>query len=122
MASVSGFLAVALGAFGAHALKDSLTQQYLDIYHTAVNYQFTHTLALLAVATIMISVGGSVYLKVAGMCFSIGILIFSGSLYVLVFTSKHWLGAITPIGGSLLLVGWASLFLYAITYSKTIGQ
>ena len=115
-------MAVALGAFGAHALKDSLSQQYLEIYHTAVNYQFIHTLALFLVALAIMAAGSSAYLKVAGICFAVGMLFFSGSLYVLVFTGKHWLGAITPIGGTLFLVGWASLAIYALTLPKIISQ
>ena len=112
--SVSGILSVSLGAFGAHALKDKLTKDgTLDTFQTAVQYQFYHTLALLAIA-ILFSKYQSQWLTYAGYSMTFGILIFSGSLYILCFTGMKWLGAITPIGGLLLILGWLFVLITAI--------
>lgn len=113
LAALSGFLSVALGAFGAHGLKNRLSQDMMAIYHTAVQYQFLHTLALLAVGILIQQWGKSTALTVSAVSFLFGILIFSGSLYVLSFTGIRWLGAITPIGGTAFLAGWISLFFAA---------
>ena len=114
-AACSGFLAVALGAFGAHALKDQLDSYAMSIFNTAVQYHMIHTLALLAVALLAVRVERpSRLLFSAGIAFTAGILIFSGSLYVLSITGVRWLGAITPIGGLGFLLGWALLFCWAL--------
>ena len=114
IASISGFMAVALGAFGAHALKAKLTSDNtLDTYQTAVQYQFYHTLALVGIALFMSKVE-STWLNYAGYSMVFGILIFSGSLYILCFTGMKWLGAITPIGGLLFLAGWACILVTAL--------
>lgn len=101
-------IAVALGAFGAHALQSRVEPGDLEIWETAVRYQMWHALALLVLAALHARWpgGGTV---VAGWSFVAGILIFSGSLYALVGTGIRGLGAITPIGGVALLVGWAAL-------------
>jgi uncharacterized membrane protein YgdD (TMEM256/DUF423 family) len=113
IASALGGLSVAIGAFGAHALAKMLESTgRVETFETAVKYQMYHTLALLAVGLLLFKVEQPA-LQVAAWCFFIGILIFSGSLYVLCATGITWLGAITPIGGTLLIVGWGSLF-YAI--------
>lgn len=107
--SISGLLAVGLGAFGAHALRTKLeADNTLHTFHTAVQYQFYHTLALLAVALLMMKFHNPV-LGYAGWSFTFGILVFSGSLYVLCFTGMKWLGAITPIGGLAFIAGWVLL-------------
>lgn len=106
MAAVSGFLVVALGAFGAHGLKDLLTQNgTLAIWEKAVLYQMFHTLALLLLAARPAIHAG------AAVCFLLGIIIFCGSLYGLAVTNIRWLGAITPLGGVAFLVGWGWLLL-----------
>lgn len=110
--AISGFLAVALGAFGAHALKQRLSADMLAVYETAVQYHFYHTLALLAVAVLMI--GGAQGLKLSAVLFLVGTLIFSGSLYALALSGVKILGAVTPIGGLCLLAGWACLTYAAI--------
>ena len=112
-AAVSGFLAVAIGAFGAHALKTKLSSDMLAVYQTAVEYQFVHTLALLAVAVISLQMGKTQALTIAGVAFMVGIVLFSGSLYALSLSQIKMLGAITPIGGLAFLVGWASLLVAA---------
>ena len=106
LGSVFAFLAVALGAFGAHALKKSLTADQLAIYQTGVQYQAIHALALLIVGILAIVLKEPGKLKIAGWLFAIGIAIFSGSLYALAISGEKWLGAITPLGGVCFLVGW----------------
>jgi uncharacterized membrane protein YgdD (TMEM256/DUF423 family) len=112
--SLSGGLAVALGAFGAHALKARLTSERLATFETGVRYQMYHALALLAVALALTRVPASSLLSVAGWLFVIGTLLFSGSLYLLCFTDKRWLGAITPFGGLAFIAGWVCLALAAL--------
>jgi uncharacterized membrane protein YgdD (TMEM256/DUF423 family) len=102
------FIAVALGAFGAHALESRVEPADLEIWETAVRYQMWHALALLVVAGLLARWPGG-GLVLAGWSFVVGILIFSGSLYALVGTGVRGLGAITPIGGLAFLVGWAAL-------------
>lgn len=105
IAAVFGFLSVALGAFGAHGLKEMLTQnQALDIWEKAVFYQFIHSVMLYVLAT------RPTFERAAFLLFVAGIVIFSGSLYVLAITGLRWLGAITPIGGLSFLAGWVWLF------------
>lgn len=102
-------LAVALGAFGAHALKGRLDEYALGVFHTAVQYHFYHSLALLAVGVLAVTQPQTALLKTSGWMFILGILIFSGSLYLLSLTGVRWLGAITPLGGLAFLAGWACL-------------
>jgi uncharacterized membrane protein YgdD (TMEM256/DUF423 family) len=101
---VSGFLAVALGAFGAHGLADKLSEKALSVYHTAAQYQMYHALALVGLG----AWGGWAQQSVSapGWCWILGTLVFAGSLYALALTDIKILGAITPIGGVLFLVGW----------------
>lgn len=113
LASVYGFLAVALGAFGAHGLRGFLASvsdgpQRLAWWQTAAQYHLAHALALGLVAYVAGRHEGNATL-IAAAGFSLGVLFFSGSLYVMTITGARWLGAITPIGGLLLLVGWVSL-------------
>ena len=102
-------LAVAFGAFGAHALKSRLDDYALGVFQTAVQYHFYHSLALLAVGVIALNQPQTVMLKSSGWLFLIGILVFSGSLYALSITGVRWLGAITPLGGLAFIAGWACL-------------
>lgn len=111
IAALSGFLAVALGAFGAHGLKDKLSLDMMSVYQTAVLYHFIHTLALLAVAIIMQQLPSSSLLQISAWGFIFGVLLFSGSLYALSLSGVKILGAITPIGGIGFLVAWLCLFL-----------
>lgn len=105
-AAVLGLVGVALGAFGAHALQERLAEGDLAIFETAVRYQLVHAVALLALAGLD---GRGYATALAGWSFTAGVLIFSGSLYLLVLTGQRWMGAITPIGGLALLVGWGAL-------------
>lgn len=114
IAGVFGALAVGIGAFGAHGLEATLTANgRLDTYETAVKYQFYHTLALLLLGILMLNLSHD-YLSWAAWSFIIGTVIFSGSLYTLSLTNITWLGAITPIGGMALIVGWVFLILGVI--------
>ena len=109
LASFSGMLAVAFGAFGAHALKSRLTEHTLGVYQTAVQYHFYHSLALLAVGVIALSYPQTALLRSSGWLFVVGIVIFSGSLYLLSLSGLRWLGAITPLGGLAFIAGWGCL-------------
>lgn len=114
VASILAAAAVAAGAFGAHALKGRLGQADLDIFETAVRYHLIHAVALLAVAwTVDRWPGGMAPL--AATLLIAGILVFSGSLYLLVLTGPRWLGAITPVGGVLLIAGWGLLAWHLLT-------
>ncbi len=110
--ATAGFLAVAGGAFGAHALKDRLEADDLATFEVAVRYQMYHALVLLAVAWVS-SVRPSRVATAAGICMVLGIILFSGSLYGLTLLGWRWLGPITPIGGAAFLMGWLLLALAA---------
>ncbi|WP_345224926.1 DUF423 domain-containing protein [Hymenobacter koreensis] len=110
IAAISGAVGVSLGAFGAHALRAHLEATgRLDTFETAVRYQFYHTLALLALGILYLVRPDASSLGTIGWLWTGGILIFSGSLYLLCFTGMRWLGAVTPIGGVLLIAGWVLL-------------
>ncbi len=112
LAGVFGALGVAIGAFGAHALHDTLVRAgRLDTFETAVRYQFYHTLALLAAGVLWAARPELRALGTTGALWAGGIMVFSGSLYALCFTGITKLGAVAPIGGLLLLSGWVSLLL-----------
>lgn len=112
--AIAALLAVALGAFGAHALRDRLTPDLLAVFETGVRYHFYHALALLA-AAYAASRWPDGAVAVAGWLFIAGILLFSGSLYLLAVTGTRWLGAITPLGGVAFIAGWAALAWTAFT-------
>ena len=106
---ISGAIAVGLGAFGAHGLEGRLTEDLLATYQTAVSYQLYHTLALIAVVLAIGRWPDSKLPTISGWLFVGGIVVFSGSLYLLVITGISWLGAITPIGGVAFIAGWLLL-------------
>lgn len=112
LAAFFGFTGVGLGAFAAHGLKSRLSAEYMAIFHTGVTYQLVHALALLGVAFLATQIPGRL-ITWAGASFAIGILLFSGSLYVLTLTGVSNLGIITPFGGLAFLVGWFCLGLAA---------
>lgn len=117
----NGFLAVALGAFGAHGLERWLAgadavEQRLGWWHTASQYHLAHALAL-GIAAYLASKDPAVG-KVAGLCFQVGILLFSGSLYAMTLSGVRWLGAVTPIGGLAFLAGWAAVIVAGYRFSK----
>jgi uncharacterized membrane protein YgdD (TMEM256/DUF423 family) len=106
-------LAVAAGAFGAHALRARITPEHLAIFETGTRYQIYHALALLAVSWAVSRWPGSLPVY-AGWLFVLGSVVFSGSLYILALTGVRWWGAVTPIGGVALLAGWLCLVLTAV--------
>lgn len=101
-----GLLGVALGAFGAHGLRDRLDPSQLSSWQTAVQYQLFHALALILVTVWFLHTGSHV-LRYAGGLFAIGVVLFSGSIYLMVLGASGWLGPITPLGGLTLMAGWA---------------
>ncbi len=103
-----GLSGVMIGAFGAHGLKALLTADQLAIYHTGVDYQFVHALALLLLGALAQHQTPKAW-QLAATLFIAGVFIFSGSLYLLVLTDTSWLGALTPIGGTSFIAGWAAL-------------
>lgn len=116
IAAISGALAVATGAFGAHGLKPLLTEYQLSIYEKAVHYQFYHTLAILVAALLMKGNENNRYLRLSGWFFTAGILCFSGSLYLLacrdiLTVPTGILGQVTPLGGVFFIAGWVLLLL-----------
>jgi uncharacterized membrane protein YgdD (TMEM256/DUF423 family) len=113
LGAVAAFLAVALGAFGAHGLRGRLAPEMMTVFQTGVQYHVYHALALILVSLIMGRMSGWL-IQTAGWCFAAGIVLFSGSLYLLAVTGVTMLGAITPIGGLAFLAGWACLAFAAI--------
>ncbi len=111
VAACSGALAVMAGAFGAHGLKARVEPDLLAVWNTAAQYHLIHSVALLALA--LFGAAASKSIQVPAALFGGGMLIFSGSLYILVLTEVRVLGAVTPIGGLLLIAGWLSLILLA---------
>lgn len=105
--AILGALGVALGAFGAHALKARLEPTQLASWNTAVDYHLLHAVVLLALGLFSTATGRSVQLP--GALFSAGIVLFSGSIYLLVLTQQRWLGPVTPLGGLCLIAGWLAL-------------
>jgi uncharacterized membrane protein YgdD (TMEM256/DUF423 family) len=122
LGAVLAFLSVAAGAFGAHGAKPLLSEKLFGIYETAVQYQFFHSLALLIVGALLLLpiTLNEKRLRKAVICFLLGILLFSGSLYLYAFTGITKLGMITPIGGVCFLLGW--LMLGLSTYSTGASQ
>ena len=108
-AACSGAVAVGLGAFGAHVLEDRLAEGMMAIYRTGVEYHFYHALGLLLVGIIS-SHAPSKQLKWSALLLGLGIILFSGSLYVLAVSGIRWIGAITPVGGISFIAGWVMLF------------
>lgn len=118
IASISGLLCVALGAFGAHALKEMLSETMLHTWEKGVEYQFYHTLALLFTG-MLIKPSPAKNLNYSSLFFIAGIILFSGSLYLLALTSINgnawqWLGPVTPLGGICFMLGWIFLLLHSL--------
>jgi uncharacterized membrane protein YgdD (TMEM256/DUF423 family) len=112
--SLYGLLGVALGAFGAHGLRDRLDPSQLSSWQTAVQYQLIHAIALLVVGVWLLQPGPA-SLRYAGAFFVAGVVLFSGSIYVLILTATAWLGPVTPLGGLCLMVGWVTMIYAGIS-------
>ncbi|MDB5985302.1 MAG: hypothetical protein JWR16_355 [Nevskia sp.] len=106
-----GFLAVVLGAIGAHALKAHATDEVMALYRTANSYHFYHALALVGAGVVAQS-RASIWLKISGACFALGVLLFCGSLYALALAGVH--ATLAPFGGVLLMIGWVTLAVSAL--------
>jgi uncharacterized membrane protein YgdD (TMEM256/DUF423 family) len=119
--AISAGLAVAAGAFGAHALEGKLDARAKEVFETAARYQMFHAFALLVVGLLALRGRPGRALDLAGWAFLIGAILFSGSLYALALTGIRWLGAITPLGGVGFLVGWTALALYCVEPSQPPG-
>lgn len=114
MGAVGGLLAVMAGAFGAHGLRQVVSERGMEVFQTAVSYQMYHALILVA-ASMMPALGLSRrLLSIACGFWLAGIVLFSGSLYLLVLSGHHWLGPVTPIGGVCFMIGWALLVAAAL--------
>jgi uncharacterized membrane protein YgdD (TMEM256/DUF423 family) len=116
--AVAGAIAVVLGAFGAHALRGTLDDRALATWHTAVDYQFWHALALLAVGVLARNAPTRAA-KIAAFAFVVGIVLFCGSLYALALGSPHSVGVITPLGGVAFIAGWIALAVHAARDAAT---
>ena len=123
-AAILGALSVAMGAFAAHSLKNTISDYALGIFETSVRYQFYHVFALMAVGILFKEFPGKL-LKWSGRLFIAGIILFSGSLYVLtvikaaVLPGYNWVGAITPFGGLCFIIGWICMFLAIFNSPKS---
>lgn len=113
LGGVAALLAVALGAFGAHALKSRIPPEMLAVWHTGVEYHVYHALGLLAVGIVAAQLPDSTLLKGSGWLMLAGILLFSGSLYALALSGERWLGAVTPFGGLAFIAAW-TVFVAAV--------
>lgn len=122
LAGVYGFLGVAFGAFGAHALKDRVSPERLERLETGVRYLFYGLPGLLAIAWLSTDCEGGLFEVIGGWAFGLGILLFSGSLIALALTGNPRWGAVTPVGGVLLLVGWASVVAIGILLPGGTGS
>jgi uncharacterized membrane protein YgdD (TMEM256/DUF423 family) len=115
LGAVFGLLAVIIGAFGAHGLENTLTEHALARYHTGVEYQFYHVGALLILGIITSQLSATPRtIKIAGVLFTLGIILFSGSLYLYAITGITKFGMVTPIGGLAFILGWVFLLVYAL--------
>ncbi|MBM7648306.1 uncharacterized membrane protein YgdD (TMEM256/DUF423 family) [Bacillus ectoiniformans] len=112
--AINAFLSVALGAFGAHGLEGKVEPRYLDIWKTGVQYQMFHATGLILVGILIGQISPSSLLNWSGWAMLIGIILFSGSLYVLTLTKISVLGAITPLGGVAFLAGWVLLIMAVV--------
>jgi len=117
--ALGGLLAVAFGAFGAHALRTRLDDYLLGVFQTGVQYQFYHSLALLVVGLLAMSHPGDPLLRSSGSLLLLGMLLFCGSLYLLSLTGLRWLGAVAPLGGLAFIAAWACLAAFAWKLSAT---
>ena len=115
LAGVSGFLGVGIGAFGAHALKDKLTPELAATFQTGVQYHLIHTLALFGVGLLVLLMPQASLARTSGWLFTVGIVLFSGSLYALALSGVRWLGAITPLGGLCFRAAWGILAWLALS-------
>lgn len=116
--AILALLAVMAGAFGAHGLRDMVSERGLEVFQTAVTYQMYHAIALVLVALLPVAGLSRRLLMAAAGFFLAGTLLFSGSLYLLVLTDLHWVGPVTPVGGVSFMAGWAMVVAAAMRQSR----
>jgi uncharacterized membrane protein YgdD (TMEM256/DUF423 family) len=121
LGALSAFIGVGMGAFGAHGLKAILSPDMLAVYQTAVTYQMWHALGLIGIALLRQLTPDSQLLPWAGWLMFVGILLFSGSLYLLALLGLGWLGIITPVGGVSFLTAWALIIIFAMKTNTIAG-
>ena len=119
LGSINAATAVSMGAFGAHSLKTKISEDMLSVFQTAVQYHFYHSLGLMIIGVLTISIKPEKYLGVAGWMMFIGITLFSGSLYILSTTATRWVGIITPFGGIAFIVSWVFIAVALWKWSAT---
>ena len=119
LGSINAATAVTMGAFGAHFLKTKISEDMLSVFQTAVQYHFYHSLGLLTVGLMTIYFKPEKYLKIAGWMMLIGIILFSGSLYILSITNTRWLGMITPFGGFAFIISWVYIAISVWKWSSS---
>ena len=113
LAGLNGFLAVSIGAFAAHILRDRLSPELLNTFQTGVQYHMYHALGLFGIGLLMLNFPTSNLLRISAYLMIAGIVLFSGSLYLLSITGTKWLGAITPLGGLCFLTAWVLIVWFA---------
>ncbi|RYU63318.1 DUF423 domain-containing protein [Methylolobus aquaticus] len=118
-AAISGFVGVAMGAFGAHGLRGQRAPELLAAFQTGVQYLFWHALALLLIAALWCRSPDSSLLRWSAAAMAAGIALFSGSLFVMVLTEQRWLGMVTPFGGVSFMLGWLLLARHCLRQSRT---
>lgn len=118
--AIAGFLGVALGAFGAHGLSGRIAENLVNAFNTGAQYQMYHALALLAVGVLLHQFPERRLLRWSGLFFLMGILLFSGSLYLLAVTELRWFGPVTPLGGLSFMVGWLFLAFSVVRKDKDV--
>ena len=118
LGGINAALVVLLGAFGAHALKARLSAEMLAVYQTGVHYHLFHALGLIAVGLVATQIPASAYLKWSGWLMLVGIILFSGSLYVLSVSGLRWLGMVTPFGGLAFILSWTLLVIAVLKASS----
>lgn len=114
--SMNMLIAVSLGAFGAHGLQSKLSEKMFNVYQTGVLYHLIHSLGIVIIAVIIAVVGDAGLLKWSGFIMLVGVILFSGSLYVLSISGKKIFGAVTPLGGVCFLVSWLLLAIFGINF------
>ncbi len=116
--AINAAIAIALGAFGAHGLEGKVTEHYLAVFETGVRYHMYGALGLMLIALLDKQLNGNRLARIGGRLIFAGIIIFSGSLYILSLTSFSQLGMITPIGGVAMIVGWGYVIAASLKYKK----
>lgn len=122
LAGIAGLTGVLAGSFGAHGLRAKLSPEMLEVFETGARYHLIHAVALLALGGFMAASSRSTILNWTAWLFALGIIVFSGSLYALAITGHKWLGMITPLGGSMFIIGWLCVIVFAIRAAPSMSR